>query len=125
LILFFVLAGASLEIDHLAGLGWIGGIYVVARSAGIYLGIRVGGRLVGAPLVLRRWLGLALLPQAGVAIGMALLAAQRFPALAERILPVILASTVVFELCAPIITRKVLVLAGAAPQPAAAAAGRG
>lgn len=111
LILFFVLAGASLEFTHLAKLGWIGAIYIVARSIGIYLGIRAGGALIGASMVLRRWLGLALLPQAGVAIGMALIASQRFPDLADRILPIVLASTVVFELTAPIVTRRVLQLA--------------
>ncbi len=113
LILFFVLAGASLDVSRLAELGWIGAIYVAARSVGIYVGIRCTGVLVAAPVLVRRWLGLALLPQAGVAIGMALLASQRFPDLADQILPIVLASTVLFELTAPIITRRVLQLAGA------------
>ena len=101
-----MLAGASLDVSRLAELGWIGAIYVTARSVGIYVGIRCTGVLVAAPVLVRRWLGLALLPQAGVAIGMALLASQRF-------LPIVLASTVLFELTAPIITRRVLQLAGA------------
>ncbi|MCA8973543.1 MAG: cation:proton antiporter [Planctomycetes bacterium] len=112
LIMFFMLAGASLEFSHLRELGWIGVVYIVGRVIGINLGIRLGGAAIGAAPVLRRWLGLALLPQAGVAIGMALLASQRFPALGEQILPIVLASTVVFELSAPIITRRVLKVVG-------------
>jgi hypothetical protein len=65
-------------------------------------------------------MGIALLPQAGVAVGMALLAAQRFPALADRILPVILGSTVVFEVVGPVLTRYALTRVGDIP-----AAGKG
>ncbi|MHC5063596.1 MAG: cation:proton antiporter [Planctomycetota bacterium] len=108
LIAFFVLAGASLEIERLLGIGVIGSAYILARSVGLYTGARLGSRLVQAPLLVRRWLGLALLPQAGVAIGMALMASQRFPRYAEVILSVILASTIIYELVAPIITRRVI-----------------
>lgn len=108
MILFFVLAGASLEVETLPTIGWIGAAYIAARTLGIYVGSRVGGRVGAADPVLRRWLGLALLPQAGVALGMALLAAQRFPDVADVVLTVILATTVVFELTAPMITRAVL-----------------
>ncbi len=114
LILFFVLAGASLEIERFAAIGGIGAIYIITRSVGLYVGARTGARVVEAPPVMRRWLGLALLPQAGVAIGMALIAAQRFPELAEVILSVVLASTMVFEVTAPVVTRRVLRLVGAA-----------
>ncbi|MEO0361740.1 MAG: cation:proton antiporter, partial [Pseudomonadota bacterium] len=50
----------------------------------------------------RRWLGLALTPQAGVAIGMALVAGDRFPSLADTLLTVAVASTVAFELIGPV-----------------------
>ena len=114
LIVFFVLAGASLEIEHLLEAGWIGAAYIASRTAGTYVGARWGGRATGAPPLLRRWLGLTLLPQAGVGIGMALIAAQRFPDLADLILAVVLASTVIFEVIAPIITRRVLRMVEAA-----------
>ncbi len=112
LILFFLLAGASLHIDMLAAAGILTGAYIVLRIAGRILGTRLGGWLSGADETTRNLIGLALLPQAGVAIGMALLAAQRFPELGEVILPVILGSTVIFEIFGPIATRWTLVRSG-------------
>ncbi len=112
LILFFVLAGASLEVDSLTIVGELTALYVLLRGVGTYVGTRVGARFAGADLALRRWLGLALFPQAGVALGMALLASQRFPELAPIVLPVVLASTVILEIVAPIITRWALRASG-------------
>ncbi|MFC1665757.1 hypothetical protein ACFL17_09050 [Pseudomonadota bacterium] len=70
----------------------------------------------GAEPTTRKWIGLALLPQAGIAIGMALIAGQRFPELNDIILPVILTSTIVFELTGPVLTRWVLNHLGEIPQ---------
>ena len=53
-------------------------------------------------------MGLALLPQAGVAMGMALLASQRFPDLADDLLTIVIASTIILELTTPVLTRRVL-----------------
>jgi hypothetical protein len=61
--------------------------------------------LAGAGPDIRRWLGVALLPQAGVALGMALVAAERFPERTPEILPVAIAATAFFELVGPIFTR--------------------
>lgn len=108
LILFFLLAGAALHVEALMQVGLLGAGYIGLRVTGRLLGTRFGGWLSGADPTTRHWIGLALLPQAGVAIGMALFAGQRFPELNEVILPVILASTVIFELTGPIFTRKVL-----------------
>ena len=112
LILFFVLAGASLEVDSLTLVGGLTGLYVLLRGVGTYVGTRMGARFAGADLTTRRWLGLALFPQAGVALGMALLASQKFPQSAPIVLPVVLASTVILEIVAPIITRRALREAG-------------
>lgn len=112
LILFFLLAGASLHLDALAGVGLIGLVYIALRAAGLSLGAQVGGRLSGAPPRIYRWLGLAVLPQAGVALGLALVAAHAFPELENVILPLVLGSTVVFELVGPVGTRWVLTRAG-------------
>ena len=71
----------------------------------IVLGIAAAAPLVRGSASVRHSLGLCLLPQAGVAIGMALLASQRHPAIAEALLTVALASTVVFELGGPVLTR--------------------
>jgi Kef-type K+ transport system membrane component KefB len=112
LILFFLLAGATLHVEALAQIGVIGAAYIGLRITGRVLGTRLGGWLTGADPATRRWMGLALLPQAGVAIGMALLASQRFPELKDTILPVVLGSTVVFELIGPAVTRRVLIRMG-------------
>lgn len=109
MILFFVLAGASLHLDSVLMVAGLTTTYVGCRCLGIYLGVRTGAHLVGASPQVRRWLGLALFPQAGVAIGMALLASQRFPHVAAIVLSVTLASTVILEIVAPIITRQALV----------------
>ncbi len=108
MILFFVLAGASLEVAALAHAGsWLGA-YVSLRLVGRLAGGWLGGALPPIAPDVRRWMGIALLPQAGVALGMALVAAQRFPELGESILPVVVAATVVFELVGPIGTRLAL-----------------
>lgn len=68
--------------------------------------------LAGADWRYRRWIGPALLPQAGLAIGMALVAAQTYPEIGKVILPIILGSTVVFEILGPILTRRALIKVG-------------
>lgn len=108
MILFFLLAGASLHMEKLAAAGVIGLLYMIARIAGLYIGARLSGHLVNADPVIRKWLGCCLFPQAGVALGMALLATERFPELKDLILPVVIGSTVIFEIIGPVITRHVL-----------------
>ena len=108
MILFFVLSGASLELRDLLLAGVVGTGYIVLRILGRLVGAWLGGLLSNASPNLRRWMGLALLPQAGVALGMALVARQRYPDLGETILPVIIGSTILFELIGPIFTRSAL-----------------
>jgi Kef-type K+ transport system membrane component KefB len=108
MVFFFVLAGDSLEVGALAEIGLVGIVYLLARIAGKILGAWTGARVSHADKDVQRWMGAALLPQAGVAIGMALLAADRFPEYQPIILPVILGSTVFFELVGPVFTRMAL-----------------
>jgi Kef-type K+ transport system membrane component KefB len=108
LIVFFVLAGASLEISSIRDIGWLGAGYVLLRALGKISGCSLGARLVGLPGGLERNLGKAMLPQAGVAIGLSLLAAERFPEIADDVVAVVIAATVVFELTGPIMTRRAL-----------------
>jgi Kef-type K+ transport system membrane component KefB len=112
LILFFLLSGARLEIEALAQVGVLGAGYIALRVVGRIVGTYLGGRLVGVEPGLRRWMGVALMPQAGVAMGMALLAVQTFPEYEDVILPVILGSTVIFELAGPVATRWALIRVG-------------
>jgi Kef-type K+ transport system membrane component KefB len=108
MILFFVLAGASLDIAALTKAGaWLAA-YVALRIVGRLGGGWLGGWLPPADRTVRRWMGIALLPQAGVALGMALVATQRLPEVGEAILPVVVAATVFFELLGPVATRFAL-----------------
>jgi len=118
LVIFFLLSGATLELDALLGIGVIGAAYVALRIVGRLLGARWGGRLARADAPVRNWMGLALLPQAGVALGMALVAADRFPHLRATLIPLVIGATVVFEIIGPISTRFVLRRVGEVPDSA-------
>lgn len=111
-ILFFILAGASLNLDALLSAGYLGVAYILLRTVGKLAGVAVGGYLAAADRSVSRWMGLAMLPQAGVALGMALVAAQRFPELADTLLAIAIGASVLFELVGPILTRFSLVQAG-------------
>lgn len=101
MVLFFLLAGVSLELDHLATMGALGLAYLGLRIAGRIFGGWIGARLGGQSVVERPWFGIALLPQAGVAIGMALVAADSFPDWGETIITLTIGTTVAFELLGP------------------------
>jgi len=111
MVLFFVFAGASLDPRSLLEIGAIGSIYVAMRVAGRIVGGWLGGQISGASPEIRRWMGLALMPQAGVALGMALIAAERFPQHADTILPVVIGATVLFEVVGPVLTRRAIAAA--------------
>lgn len=115
MMLFFLLAGASLEVASLVEVGLLGGGYVGLRIAGRLLGAWLGGKLADSQPSVRRWMGLALLPQAGVAIGMTLIAIERHPELRDTLLPIVIGSTVLFEILGPLLTRFTLKKAGEVP----------
>lgn len=104
MILFFLLAGASLEVEALLELGWMGALYMILRVVARMLGGFVGAWLAAVPAREAPYYGPALLPQAGVAVGMALVAGETFPEWAPSIMALTIASTVVFELVGPAIT---------------------
>lgn len=108
LVLFFVLAGASLDPDALIATGLAGVAYVVFRLIGRFIGGWIGGQLAGLPRMESAWVGVALTPQAGVALGMALVAAAEFPEYRDALLAISIGATVVFELIGPILTRLAL-----------------
>ncbi|MDZ7779874.1 MAG: cation:proton antiporter [Gemmatimonadota bacterium] len=117
LVVFFVLAGASLEVRVLESVGWLAAGYVILRIAGKLLGAALGARWASIDGVIARWLGLALLPQAGVALGLALAASLRFPEAGTTVLNVVVAATVLFELAGPLLTRLALQRTGTIKQP--------
>ena len=108
LTLFFVFAGASLQPESLPKIGLVGLGYLFFRILGRVIGGWVGGGLARAEAPMRRWMGMALMPQAGIALGMALIAVQQFPQLRDTILPIVVGSTVLFQVVGPILTRLAL-----------------
>ena len=104
MVFFFVLAGASLEIAGIVDIGLIGLGYIGLRVLGRLVGGWIGCHLAGSPPNHRRWLGLALMPQAGVALGMALVALDNFPQIGGQLLAITIGTTVIFEVAGPILT---------------------
>ena len=111
-VVFFVMAGATLELNMLRELGLLGLVYIISRIIGKVLGAWLGGQISAADQTVRRWLGLALLPQAGVAIGMALVATIHFPEHRQLLLSLIISSTVFFEVVGPVLSRLAIKRAG-------------
>lgn len=105
MLVFFTLAGASLKLSAINTIGIIGIAYIVSRIAGKYFGARIGGRLAQADDRTKQWMGPALLPQAGVAIGMALVAANQYPEYRHILLSLAISTTIFFEIIGPIFTR--------------------
>jgi Kef-type K+ transport system membrane component KefB len=108
MVIFFVLAGALLDFSALGDIGLIGTVYVVCRIAGKVLGAGLGGRCSRARRATCRWIGVAMLPQAGAAMGMALVATSLLPEYRQVVLSVVISTTVFFELIGPTFTRLAL-----------------
>lgn len=111
MVLFFVLAGASLDMGGVETIGLIGVAYIVLRFVSRIIGGWLGASLAGAPDVQRRWIGLALVPQAGVALGMALVAGEQLPAYKDVLLTIVVGTTIIFELIGPVLTQIALIKA--------------
>ncbi len=111
-ILFFVASGAGLQVSVLKTVGVIGVIYIVGRSIGKLFGAWLGARIAKTGSAVGRYLGPCLLPQAGVAIGLTLLAGRTVPEHAPTIRAVVLAGTLVYEIIGPGITKLSLTKAG-------------
>lgn len=109
---FFLLAGFRFELKTLAALGLVGGVYVVARATGLVLGGAIAGRVVEASPEVQKRVGWCILPQAGVALGFALLAQEKLPAIGNQVLPLVIATTVLFEIAGPLVARWQLYRAG-------------
>ncbi|MGE4357107.1 MAG: cation:proton antiporter [Candidatus Omnitrophota bacterium] len=111
-LLFFVLAGAHLEIGILSKLGLIGIAYLVFRVIGKMTGAGLGAYISGASRSIRKYLGLGLVPQAGVALGCALIVKNDFPNVGDMLFTTIVATTVIYELLGPLCTKYALEKAG-------------
>ena len=113
LALFFVLSGAALRLEVFgnAVLVLVGAIYIVFRSLGKYFGAKYSAKMTGCSKKVVDNLGITLLPQAGVALGMCL-SAQELGEQGELIRSIILFSVLIYELVGPILTREALKRAG-------------
>jgi Kef-type K+ transport system membrane component KefB len=111
-IMFYVLAGANLDIGLLSAMGLIGSVYIISRIIGRIGGAYAGAVIAGAEDSIKRYMGLALMAQAGVAIGLAMMAKVNLPHTGGAILNTIIATTVIYEILGPIATRYALVKSG-------------
>ena len=113
-VLFFVLSGAELDLrvfSNLAVVG-VGIVYIIARSAGKILGAHFSARATHCQDTICKYLGITLLPQAGVALGMSVTVAAQFGAEGAIMRNIVLFSVLVYELVGPVMTKMALTAAG-------------
>jgi len=126
-LLFFCLAGAHLELSAIPTLGCVGGVYILARSAGLMGGARLGAMLGHVEEKIKKYVGMGILSQAGVAIGLSLIVKHEFAQLNAKfqlphalmigttVLTTITATCIFFEIIGPILTKIALKKAGEIP----------
>ncbi len=111
--LFFIVSGMKLDIEALSTVGVIGICYFIVRIIGKYAGTYIGCAITGMSKEARKYMGLALVPQAGVAIGLAFLGERLLPGeRGQLLLTIILSSSVLYELAGPICAKLALIFAG-------------
>ncbi|MGB2863272.1 MAG: hypothetical protein WBC05_08105, partial [Sedimentisphaerales bacterium] len=126
-VLFFCLAGAHLQLSALPALGAVGIVYVLGRSAGLIGGARIGALFGHVEDKVKKYVGLGILSQAGVAIGLSLIVKHEFTqlhvkynaphalAIGSSVLATITATCIFFEIIGPILTKLALKRAGEIP----------
>jgi len=115
-VLFFLLAGCELDLSAIKALGLVGVAYVLARCLGFVIGGGTAARLVKAEPIVREHIGWSLFPQAGLALGLAVITLERFPQVGQFLVSIIVSTTVVFELFGPTVTRWRLFKAKEVPE---------
>lgn len=113
-VLFFVISGAELDLRVFADLAvvGIGVMYILSRSAGKILGASASAKLMKCEPGICKYLGITLLPQAGVALGMSVTVAAEFDAEGAMIRNIVLFSVLIYELVGPLLTKMALTAAG-------------
>ena len=112
--MFFVIAGAELDVARIPAMGALGLVYIIGRASGKFAGAGLATWRLGLEPKVRSFLGFALQAQAGLAIGLTLAVNSRYPQFAPVVTTVVLASAAVFEMVGPTSTRFALVRAGEA-----------
>jgi Kef-type K+ transport system membrane component KefB/CBS domain-containing protein len=113
-VLFFVFVGAQLNLRNISGMiACLIVAYVIARSAGKVIGVYLGARVSRAPLKVQRYAGACLFTQAGVAVGLSIIAGNRFPnEISDVIITVIAATTFIVQLIGPACVKAAVKRAG-------------
>lgn len=111
-ILFFTLAGASLDLSVLTTVGALGIAYIIARSAGKMIGAYLGAKAMKADDSIVKYLGLSLLPQGGISIGLSIIVRQELPEYSVAITTIIMFSVLVYEISGPILAKIAIEKAG-------------
>ena len=114
--IFFVLAGMHFDASIMKAIGFPILLIFVSRFAGKYYGARTGAKISHAPDTVKKYTGLALLPQAGVAMGLALMAQNAFPTFGAIVLNATLAPVILNELVAPPLVKYAIFKAGEAAE---------
>lgn len=113
LISFFTIAGVQLDLSILKEVGLLGIVYIVVRVVGKMLGAYLGAKISDFPDTVQKYLGFTLIPQAGVAIGLSMIAQNTLPSpYGAQVRTIVLAGTVIYELLGPMITKTALIKAG-------------
>lgn len=116
-LLFFVLSGMRMDLTALKAAGLIGVVYFLVRILGKYAGAWLGAVVGKASLPIRRYMGLALIPQAGVSIGLAVLGQRILPTESGVLLStIILSSGVLYEMIGPACAKAAIFLSGSVPK---------
>ncbi len=110
--IFFVISGAGFQLSALAEIGVIGILYVVLRVIGKMVGSWAGGKLTHQEDKINKYLGPTLMPQAGVALGLVVVAGAAVPQYADQIRTIILCSTFIYSIFGPIAAKMALQKAG-------------
>ncbi len=112
--LFFVISAMHLHFDILISLPVIIFLYVLLRFFGKFFGSYLGAILSGSNSNIRKYMGIALLPQVGVAIGLALSLQKdpSFSTIAPIILNIVIATTLIHEIIGPLLTRYAIEKSG-------------
>lgn len=114
-ILFFTLAGASLDLNILKTSGIVillSVVYIIARGLGKYTGASLGAKIVDSPSQVKKYLGFALLPQGGVSLGLLVVVSTKMPGLYPWMATIIMLSIMVYETSGPIFAKFAISKAG-------------
>jgi Kef-type K+ transport system membrane component KefB len=110
--LFFFVTGAGMDLSILPNIGSIGIVYIAVRVLGKMFGATIGGKISNAHPDVQKYLGIGLIPQAGVAIGLAMMCGTVVPEYAGEIMAVVVCGTIIYELVGPIMTKVTLTKIG-------------